>query len=299
VSNRNCAHSRVSSTSVDESIVGWVRKSRFIEWNTRIALEPNFSKEAFNERKFNQNLSVIAFGKKASVENYANNGSINEEDIYWNIDPILLNSTNLGDTNPRRFKGKVFRFPLLSQSSNYYKSSLNTEFGLSKNKISLFSEIYIPKKIKGANYSAFSQVLFISKYDLSDYLEHLNDLKISKNSSIEQQRKSLYKVLIVLYRKIIGLEELGKKTSISDLNTVVQGLEKEGFILNKNLKRFSTIDLLSKEKIPDETIKILIKNYLENTSRLNIIMKEANRHEFEFKTPSEIYFWIPIDSLTF
>ena len=48
----------LTSRSAEESLVGWVPASRVAEWNTRIALEPNFTAEAFAERKANPGYRV-------------------------------------------------------------------------------------------------------------------------------------------------------------------------------------------------------------------------------------------------
>ncbi len=626
--------SRVSSTNVDESIIGWIRQNRLSEWDTRIALEPNFSQAAFNERKNNEALKVLAFGKQTSAENYANTGGVNKEDIYWNNDPIKFDADQLGENDPKRFKGGVVRFPLLNQFPSYYRSGVitkiaiqgegqeilgtigevpysalleavqqssiskdnynvlyvvegtkgmqrykqsiiesikdvelalsgvqnvkygaavyrdiaereqgrlfeieplsantgnvteflhNSEFnnwydnddvcsmyyglyqslleaGFNKNhtniiiwmgnngdyrydiarkykdnkdetyvssddlasilgeynvhlmglqctnnynrasrsfikglnniilesakyqyekinrvkevesditiqppfmpeldmeactkleggvglgkicrpsgqslsnnevgsnikafsgsvstftnkfwkqvstvindgnsvkeidqgtvgpgmvvligkllkksgkwsrddvrkllreKFRLYAEVYIPKKVYQATHPAFSQVLFMPEEDLEDYLKTINDLSICRDYSIEQQRECLYTALVELYRKFSGNNEIGKKTSVSDLNTVVQGLEKEGLLLTGAMSKVRIKDIRNEKKVNDSTISAVIGQYLQNTNKLKQILKEGENYEFAFKSLDNTYFWIPVEYATF
>ncbi len=626
--------SKISSTNAEESIIGWIRQNRLSEWDTRIALEPNFSQSAFEERKNNQTLKVLAFGKQTSADKYAADGSVNKEDIFWDNDPVKFNIDQLAKKDPKRFNGGVVRFPLLSQFPNYYRSGVitkiavqgegqkileemgeisysnlqeaikkssiskdnynvlyviegtkgmqpykqsiiesikdvqlalsgvknvkygaavyrdiperaegrlfdiepltsntgkiteflhNTEFnnwydndavcsmyyglyqsllesGLNKNhtniiiwignngdyrsdlgrkyqdkndetyisaddlasilgeynvhlmglqctnnynrasrsfikglnniilesakyqyekinrvkevekditiqppfmpeldleactkleggvglgkicrpsgqslsngelgsnikafsssvstftnkfwkqvstvindgnsvkeidqgtvgpgmvvligkllkdsgkwsrddvrkllreKFRLYAEVYIPKKVHQATHPAFSQVLFMPEEDLEDYLKTINDLSICRDYSIEQQRECLYNALVELYRKFSGNNEIGKKTSINDLNTVVQGLEKEGLVLQGNMSRFRIKDIRNEKKVNDTAISMVISQYLENTNKLKQILKEGENYEFAFKSLDNTYFWIPVEYATF
>ena len=170
---------------------------------------------------------------------------------------------------------------------------------LLREKFRLYAEVYIPKKVYQATHPAFSQVLFMPEEDLEDYLKTINDLSICRDYSIEQQRECLYAALVELYRKFSGNNELGKKTSISDLNTVVQGLEKEGLVLQGNMSRFKIKDIRNEKKVNDTTISMVITQYLQNTNKLKQILKEGENYEFAFKSLDNTYFWIPVEYATF
>jgi len=116
----------LNSRSGSDNIVGWVRRSRISEWNTRVCLEPNFSDDAFLERSEDENLRVVAYSNETAVKNHVSYGvkSPIPEDIVWANDPVLIDEAKLANLNPNRFKGPVMRFPLLKDNTTYFTSGL-------------------------------------------------------------------------------------------------------------------------------------------------------------------------------
>ena len=114
-----------SKTHVKRHIIGWVREDKVTEWNTRIAVEPNFSIGGFNERKQNEELRLVGFENRTGAADHAEVGIIDDAQVYWDNDPIKIKSEQLGKSNPRRFKGGVVRFPFLSTSETSVQSSAN------------------------------------------------------------------------------------------------------------------------------------------------------------------------------
>jgi hypothetical protein len=113
--------SRFSSARVDNVLVGWIRSAKASEWNTRIALEPCFDEDAFEERKKNQNYRMIGFADLGGANSYANTGIISESKIVWDNDPINKTGEELA-SDGRRFKGAVVRFPMLQNYPSAFMS---------------------------------------------------------------------------------------------------------------------------------------------------------------------------------
>ena len=113
--------SRFSSARIDNVLVGWIRAQKSSEWNTRIALEPCFDEDAFNERKNNPNLRMIGFSDPGGANSYANTGMVAESKIIWDNDPINRSIDELA-SDGRRFKGTVVRFPMLQNYPNSFMS---------------------------------------------------------------------------------------------------------------------------------------------------------------------------------
>ncbi|TXB68307.1 type VI secretion system protein TssR domain-containing protein [Phaeodactylibacter luteus] len=98
---------------IDRIIVGWVKASRCTEWNTRIVLEPNFSSDAFQERKRNEDLLVKGFSSAEEAQRYIQNSQVGTASS-WDRDPAGLPKGSLA-RDGRRFRGAVLRFPLFSE----------------------------------------------------------------------------------------------------------------------------------------------------------------------------------------
>lgn len=112
---------------IKDNLVGWVEESKVDKWFTRIALEPNFDEEAFAERKSKKdNNRVIGFRKVSNAVSYLKSGNISKDQIVWDNDPVLEKIEFLSMENPRRYKGGVYRFPMLNLDNvanrKYYKS---------------------------------------------------------------------------------------------------------------------------------------------------------------------------------
>ncbi len=114
--------SLVNSSRVESVIIGWVARNKAADWNTRIALEPNFDQNAFTERLEKPNLRVIGFTDIGGADGYARTGTIIEDQKAWDNDPIKIEPNKLANSNPRRFKGSVVRFPMLKNYPNSFMS---------------------------------------------------------------------------------------------------------------------------------------------------------------------------------
>jgi hypothetical protein len=113
--------------SIKDNIVGWVDESKVDKWYTRVAIEPNFDEQAFGERKSKKNSArIIGFRKESNAISYLKSGEIATDQVVWDNDPVLEKFEYLSTENKRRYKGSVYRFPLLNLANVanklYYKS---------------------------------------------------------------------------------------------------------------------------------------------------------------------------------
>ena len=180
--------------------------------------------------------------------------------------------------------------------------SLKDIQNLLKDKYKLYAEVFVPKKVEGAVHSSFSQVLFMPKDDLRDYIETLRKLATAYNGDPKTQRDALFNTLLDLLKQYSGDASLKRNTadntSIEKLNAIMQGLTGEGLELqygNDKRKEILLSDFRDKKKMKDEDISIFIRGVLERTKTLENILKDT-KYEFSYKSSEEnIYYWIPLE----
>ncbi|MEM9834973.1 MAG: hypothetical protein AAF828_00640 [Bacteroidota bacterium] len=122
----------VSGATAERDLVGWIDKSRVATWNIRIALEPNFSQEGFQEREGNPNLHVVGFKDLGAAQNFVRAGVPSNADIITRNDPITYDKRAIAKSDPKRFDGQTMRFPLLyisegEESLPYFRSAVLNE----------------------------------------------------------------------------------------------------------------------------------------------------------------------------
>ena len=149
----------VSSARIESVVVGWVTRDKAADWNTRIALEPNFDKNAFEERKDNTELRVIGFTDIGGSDGYARTGNIVGEKKAWDNDPIKIEPNKLASSDPKRFKGSVVRFPMLQ---NYPQSFMSGAIGEIQTKsmqdvVNSVSEVNFSGIVEGVKESSASK----------------------------------------------------------------------------------------------------------------------------------------------
>jgi hypothetical protein len=103
-------------------LLGWIDKGKAADWNTRIALEPNFTEEGYNERKNNPAFQVYGFSDAPSAEDFGQ-GKIGVDKADWSRDPVRPGQ-EVAKSDPKRFPGGYMRFPLLSVGGQTKKSVL-------------------------------------------------------------------------------------------------------------------------------------------------------------------------------
>lgn len=104
----------VNDLDVEKKLIGWIDKNNCTVWKTRVAVEPNYTNEAFAERK--EGKRVVGFSSLGKAVKYANEGII--DGVSWDDDPVQSKTNRLRDIDCKlggnRYEGSVVRFPVLS-----------------------------------------------------------------------------------------------------------------------------------------------------------------------------------------
>lgn len=172
---------------------------------------------------------------------------------------------------------------------------------LSNEKYQFYLEAYSPIKIDNSANEMFSYVLFLPENDLEDLRDRLGNLAISANGTPDQKRKSLiatWKELLRIYTGEKNFERL-ESYSIEKLNSMMQGVEKEGinFNIEKKLAKVKLGDLKRKRVVSDQEINEYIEQITKNYRQLDSILKEGRNYEFSYSSNDITYYWLPIDYL--
>ena len=200
----------LSTYSLDETIIGWVNSNRLEEWNTRVALEPNFHEEAYNERKADLNKRLIGYADEEGANFHTAMGLPHEGHVHWDNDPVKLSENQLGNDSwtKHRFKGSVIRFPLFRKIGKLYRSgvigNINVKtFGKQMETISEIDYSSIQKKIESMKISSINyDILFVveGREDMEDtklaLKNAINNIKLNSKSDIN------YRFAIAIYRDI-------------------------------------------------------------------------------------------------
>jgi len=198
------------STRGVESLIGWVRKNKFVTWNTRIALEPNFEEAAFEERKNNKNYHLFGFKSPISADYQAKKGEVDDNDAYWDDDPVTLDAAKMSKSNKRRFNGNVVRFPLLSCQGDgrYYRTGVVGEitYQTLKGDLQKMDEVYYAKLL--AEFRQKEEARY--SYDVLFAIEATPALSSFRDAIIEGVKRMKAKLIdvenvrfgLVLYRDV-------------------------------------------------------------------------------------------------
>lgn len=197
--------SKFSTITIDNVLVGWLDNGRIEEWNTRVALEPNFKEEAFNERKNNPNLRLVGYNGDFGANFHAKQGRVYDSQKFWDNDPILIPRSQLDKETGRRFLGTVIRFPLFSKTGNIIRTGVigNINAGTLQGQMDTISEIdysSIQKDIEKMKISSRkTNVLFVI-----EGREELEDIKFSIletiNKMMDEENGNNYSFSIAIYR---------------------------------------------------------------------------------------------------
>ena len=179
---------------VETQLIGWVTDNRCTDWNTRLALEPNFSKDAFEERKASRTFQIRAFSNQQSAKIMGSMANVVGADVFWDKDPVLLDTRTMANSNPMRFKGGVVRFPMLGAIKLDKNSNQNPSFVYSSGMI---GEIKVRReagqtKIEVIEENTYANVVDIYK-KTRDAIENINlFFLIEGTSSMQAYKEKIY-----------------------------------------------------------------------------------------------------------
>jgi hypothetical protein len=225
LSNEATLSKNPSQSQLKDRVIGWVDINNCTEWNTRIVLEPAFSESAFSERKAESSFQVIGYDKPADASNHAKAGTPNRNEIAWANDPVTLNPEMMSQQNPRRFRGGVMRFPMLSgtrKGATYFRSGVIGDIMLENAKITEADANTLAKLCETWE----SRLEEIDNINLLYVIQGTHNMKAQKEAIIESidaatqsfaGTKANIRYSAVIYHNITDENEAGGLLKIQEL----------------------------------------------------------------------------------
>jgi len=194
----------ILSKGLVNDLKGWVDAERITEWNTRLSLEPNFTEEAYNERKTNPNYHINGFMDK-NLTKRVTSGSISKIDlkkVIWAGDPSTTSkgvATN--SQNPRRLLGEQIRFPIIGNYKDYYKSGILASLANQSNN-ALKQTINIPQEIKDRvkRKAENINVIFVMEGSSEVMKQHAVTVKLLADKIINKSDYKKAKISVGVYK---------------------------------------------------------------------------------------------------
>jgi hypothetical protein len=118
-----------TSAFYKKEILGWVHQNSQADWNTRLCVEQNFEKEAFDERKISPSKQFVAYSINTEAKNQAISGSGSTKHILTKDDPVNANKTIIAKSNNKRFIGTKLRMPVLKCDENTLSTGILGSMG--------------------------------------------------------------------------------------------------------------------------------------------------------------------------
>ena len=175
----------------------------------------------------------------------------------------------------------------------YYKTGMFPVDDLLEKKLRLFTEVYFPRQIKGANHSTVSYILFMPETDLRDYQQTIKRCIVSGGGSYDEKRESLMDVYKSLTEQFTAGIESQKNYTRSDLIKQMQGVQMMGLELEDPLDH-TIPDILDSKKVSNKKVDQIISRFAEVNTYLEGILRLGDAYDFCYST-DEInrYYWIP------
>jgi hypothetical protein len=172
----------------DVRVLGWIPEENQAAWNTRLALEPNFSKAAYQERKDNTSLRVNLFYQSLDAVEYFNTGKINQANVMAIYDPVVVSEKDKSKDG-LRFKGIKMRLPAIVSDEKYFKTGLLSSPPGKQDNLKINDEVqqsFIQYKKSSASWN----ILFLIEASLSmrqwkeEIISSLSEIKKNLNSEL-------------------------------------------------------------------------------------------------------------------
>jgi hypothetical protein len=236
------------------TLIGWIHRRDLQEWNTRLSLEPNFTEEAYNERKANSKLRARSYYDLKGLKGVSASSHGDLKYLFKDDDPAFLKESEVSEADPLRLKGGVLRYPVFgssqtSEGMDYYKSGaignikvvsdedgkVSFESEIPENamaQMSSFADKYIQRSEK-VNVFFVIEGTDNTKNFKSGIIEAINSLKSNPQLGENSGKDVEYGALI--YRaplegdRVVEMKELGP-----NLGDVTQFIESKSFTNIKN-----------------------------------------------------------------
>jgi hypothetical protein len=165
-------------------------------------------------------------------------------------------------------------------------------------KYKLYTEVYLPKKIKNAQFPTTQYVLFMPETDLANYLRVIQRTLGTAESSYDKKRDRLfdiYKELIVEFsgEKLLR-ERKAEDFTRSELLQLMQGLYGSGLRLDIPLD-VRIGDIRNERKVTNDQIDEMLNRFKIVEKNLSTAIRAGDQYDFCFSSDAlNRYYWIPL-----
>lgn len=225
----------LETSSTESGLVGWVSEGKIKEWDTRVALEPNFEGAAFKERK-DKDRKVKGFKDQFGAVNY--NASEATTGVTWDGD---MNDELLTfvDDQKTRLRGDVIRFPFLSNYDDYEQgyiysgiiATLTSENNkVKEEKTNVFAEEtikYLRNKSSNLNVCFVVEGTSDNTFIKTEITNMINDLERGVGANFQNT-----KYAAVVYKDEKDVGNLSIEALTKDRNKISNFIASQNFVTN-------------------------------------------------------------------
>ena len=165
-------------------------------------------------------------------------------------------------------------------------------------KYKLFTEVYIPRMVRGATYPTVSYVLFMPESDLVEYQRIIQRYLGSFESSYDKKREHLFEIYKELVTQFSGETILRQKKADeftrSELVQLMQGLYGSGLHIDLPLD-IRIKDIRDENKVSNADVDELLNRFKAVEQMLTSALRASDTYDFCYKTDANNrYYWIPL-----
>lgn len=183
------------------------------------------------------------------------------------------------------------------------KSGISNEAArnLADFKYQLYAEVYVPKRVKKAQYPTCSYVLFMPERDLADYVNTLERFENSLgDGNYYDRRQRLFEAMWDLVKRFSGNpnmpREEGERLSLNQFTSLIQGVQGEGLeLVDKAQQNILLGDITQETSLSNTELDAFINRIVDKKNKLKRILLQNKNYEFSYTTGDEVYFWIPVE----
>jgi len=289
----------IASINDREEILGWTNKNRLIDWDSRIAVEPNWEKEAQKERRSKQQL-VFWADKESCLKYFSSENSISDTMKIWDRDNLK-----------KRANGSLPRFPLLqnpeiiqyeNKEVNILKAGIigdvknREETVFSAENFSKVIDKITKKLIKKKNVNVFF-VIDATK-SMQPYFGSVKNAITKFMSKIEEKNSNnKFKFAVGIYRdisegeeKAFKVKEFGNTKDILNFLSNVKAKDIHNYTFTESMFDGIINSLYDSPVDADGTNFLIVigdagnhtKNEVSNREKMEIIAGLLNEYEYNF-----------------
>jgi hypothetical protein len=248
-------------------------------------------------RKSSQSTPLTTADIVSTFQTAAQRVHVKVEGVWEKLRQIVEDGASFSDVNAGDFAEPILGVLAQLKDEGKFRDE-DLKRIIDSRKYKLYMEVYIPKKIEGADHPTTSVVLFMPSNDLKSYVDILNRLRDKIDRPANEQREALYNTFIELAGQYVGNNKNTSQVEVEQLRAQMQGISDASCGLPSRWGDIRIGDINDKRKVKDEEIKKRVEEILANTSQLESIYNQGRAYEFSYSTSNETYFWIPVD-LTF